>query len=194
MKKYAAVAVLGLAALVAGCSDFAETLGFGRNPPDEFAVVDRPPLALPPDFDLRPPKPGAPRPQEDNPTRQASAMMFGPDAKIANTPDRNAFLSGAVPAAGDRSDAEKSLLDSAGAAQADPHIRDTVDREAAQKVVGNMHLVDELLWWKKNEPEATTVDAPAEAERVKEAKEKGEPVNQGATPVIERKKSGWLGL
>jgi hypothetical protein len=32
--------------------------------PDEFEVVQRAPLTIPPDFDLRPPKPGSPRPQE----------------------------------------------------------------------------------------------------------------------------------
>ncbi len=47
---------------------------------------------------------------------------------------------------------------------------------------------------RKSEASATTVDAPAEAERIQEAKEKDEPLNKGATPIIERKKSGWLGL
>jgi len=85
-------------------------------------------------------------------------------------------------------------MSSAGAARADPNIRELVDREASQKVVGNRHLVDELLWWRKTEVPTTTVDAQAEAERIKEAKEKNEPINQGATPIIEKKKSGWLGL
>jgi hypothetical protein len=35
-----------------------------RTGPDEFAVETRAPLTLPPDFDLRPPQPGAPRPQD----------------------------------------------------------------------------------------------------------------------------------
>jgi hypothetical protein len=50
------------------------------------------------------------------------------------------------------------------------------------------------LWWRKSETQGTTVDAPAEAERIKQAKEKDEPLNKGATPIIERKKSGWLGM
>ena len=33
-----------------------------KRAPDEFAVVRRAPLIVPPDFDLRPPDPGAPRP------------------------------------------------------------------------------------------------------------------------------------
>jgi hypothetical protein len=191
MKRFSLFAVLGLVAVLAGCSDVADSLGLGRNPPDEFAVVDRPPLAMPPDFELRPPRPGAPRPQDVNTSKKASTMLFGPNAKVANTSDRNFLAAGEGESS---SDGEKALLDSAGASRAEPTIRDIVDREASQKVVGNRHLVDELLWWRKEDSSATTVNATAEAERIKEAKEKGEPVNQGATPVIERKKGGWLGL
>jgi hypothetical protein len=187
------IALFGLTALLAGCSDITDTLGLGRNPPDEFAVVDRPPLALPPDFDLRPPQPGAPRPQDESTNKRASTMLFGPGAQVSSTPDRG-FLAGNGTSNASHSDAEKALLETAGAAKAETGIREKVDREASQKVVGTRHLVDELLWWRKTEAPATTVDAIAEAERLQESKEKGEPVNQGATPVIEKKKSGWLGM
>jgi len=179
--------------LMTACSDVSDTLGFGRNPPDEFAVVDRPPLSLPPDFELRPPEPGAPRPQEINPAKRASTMLFGPNAKLNNTSERGSFLNNAGTDES-RSDSEKAVLEAANAGQADPNIREVVDREASQKIVGSRHLVDEILWWRKSETQATTVDAPAEAERIQEAKEKDEPLNKGATPIIERKKSGWLGM
>jgi hypothetical protein len=50
--------------LLSGCSGFKRDLGIERTAPDEFAVESRAPLTIPPDFDLRPPQPGAPRPQE----------------------------------------------------------------------------------------------------------------------------------
>jgi len=175
---------LGLAALaLSACSDMRESLGLGRNPPDEFAVVDRPPLSMPPDFGLRPPKPGAPRPQEVDMTQRASQTLFG--TEINKTP-------GAI--AGDLSPSEKALLETSGATRADPDIRTTVDREASDKVVSSPHLVDELLWWKSDEKPGATVDAPAEAARIRAAKESGAPINQGATPIIEKQKSSWLGL
>ncbi len=191
--KYAPLLAFGLLLLMTACSDVSDTLGFGRNPPDEFAVVDRPPLSLPPDFDLRPPEPGAPRPQEINPAKRASTMLFGPNTRLNNAQERGSFLNTAE-ADESRSDSEKAVLEAANAGQADPNIREVVDREASQKIVGSRHLVDEILWWRKSEASATTVDAPAEAERIQEAKEKDEPLNKGATPIIERKKSGWLGL
>lgn len=194
MKHASLIASIGLLAALAGCGSVTDTLGLGRNPPDEFAVVDRPPLAMPPDFDLHPPKPGAPRPQDMHATERASTMLFGPNAKVTTTTDHDRLkFNGAEPVEA-HSDSERALLDTAGAAKAESNIREVVDREAAQKVVGSEHLVDMLLWWRKTEVPATTVNATEEAERIKEAKEKGEPVNQGATPVIEKKKSGWLGL
>ena len=50
--------------LLCGCDSFKQMVGLERTGPDEFAVESRAPLTIPPDFELRPPKPGAPRPQE----------------------------------------------------------------------------------------------------------------------------------
>jgi hypothetical protein len=177
---------LTFAALVslAACSGVREDLGLGRAPPDEFAVVDRPPLSMPPDFDLRPPRPGAARPQDVDMSEQADKALFPP-----------ASTSAAVHAAG-TSDAEKALLVQTGGDKADPNIRDTVNKETSQKVAADVHLVRELLDWVHGtgDKPAATVDAVAESARIKEAKDKGDPLNKGATPVIERDQTGWLGL
>ena len=171
---------------LAGCSGTADALGLGRNAPDEFAVVDRPPLSMPPDFDLRPPRPGAPRPQEVKMTDRASQTIFAASSSRGSN-----FTSSA--SASDASDSEKTLLAASGAAKVETGIRETIDREAAQKASGSPHLVEEVLWWRSSSS-AATVDAKAEADRIREAKEKGEAVNAGATPIIERDKSSWLGL
>ncbi|HJU18197.1 MAG TPA: DUF3035 domain-containing protein [Stellaceae bacterium] len=61
----ALVSVLSIAGtLLSGCSGFKQAIGLEPTMPDEFAVEARAPLTIPPDFALRPPKPGAPRPQE----------------------------------------------------------------------------------------------------------------------------------
>jgi hypothetical protein len=57
--------------LVAGCSDLKQMVGLDATMPDEFAVESRAPLTIPPDFNLRPPEPGAPRPQEKTAEQQA---------------------------------------------------------------------------------------------------------------------------
>ena len=43
--------------------------------PDEFAVESRAPLTIPPDFALRPPQPGAPRPQETTAAERARKVI-----------------------------------------------------------------------------------------------------------------------
>ncbi len=179
MKHILVTASLAMLTALAGCSGAAESLGFGRKAPDEFAVVERPPLSIPPDFELRPPRPGAPRPQEVSMATRANTLLFGAEA----AGDASAL-----------SETERKLLDSAGSAGAQADIRDIVDREASGKVAGSKPLIEELLWWRKPAPAGTVLDPAAEAERLKDVKEKGEAPNAGPTPVIERRKSGWIGL
>lgn len=59
-----AISTLLLILLVSGCSQIQNITGKGKNPPDEFAVVERPSLVIPPDFALAPPAPGEPSPQD----------------------------------------------------------------------------------------------------------------------------------
>ncbi|WFL78757.1 DUF3035 domain-containing protein [Altererythrobacter arenosus] len=94
--------VLGAASmLLAGCGG---TGIFNRDRPDEFAVQRQAPLVVPPDFNLVPPAPGAPRPAEGTTQEQALEALFG----------------GPAP----RSQVETSALDRAGSAE--PGIRSTV--------------------------------------------------------------------
>ena len=181
MKSLFSVGVLFLAAMtLSACSGMREDLGLGRNAPDEFAVVDHAPLSMPPDFSLRPPSPGAPRPQDVTPIQDATQALFGVEAQAQKTSSS--------------SSAETSLLTATHALNTDSHIRETVDHEASEKVVGSRHLVQELLNWHQDKPTAAVVDPVAEAARLKDAKEKGQAPNQTATPVIEHEEESWLNL
>jgi hypothetical protein len=74
---------------IAGCTDFKKSIGLEPTLPDEFAVESRAPLTLPPDFDLRPPSPGAPRPQEKASNQQAKQAIeqAGPGEPGKQAPD-----------------------------------------------------------------------------------------------------------
>lgn len=67
---HAAPAALML--LLSGCSMF----GGGKQAPDEFTVVNKRPLVVPPDFQLRPPEPGKPSPQNIQPAREVVNALF----------------------------------------------------------------------------------------------------------------------
>src|SRR5438105_3053280 len=70
-----AVACLAATLLLPGCADMRLALGMDRVGPDEFAVESRAPLTIPPDFDLRPPQPGAARPQEVTAAERARKVI-----------------------------------------------------------------------------------------------------------------------
>jgi hypothetical protein len=70
-----AVACLSASLLLPGCTGFRQAIGLDRVGPDEFAVESRAPLTIPPEFDLRPPQPGAPRPQEASAADKARKVI-----------------------------------------------------------------------------------------------------------------------
>ncbi|QQN75479.1 DUF3035 domain-containing protein [Croceicoccus sp. YJ47] len=75
MRKFSALAVLAALPMLGGCG--AGLNLFDRDAPDEMIVARQAPLALPPDFTLTPPEPGAPRPQDPSSSQQALEAMFG---------------------------------------------------------------------------------------------------------------------
>jgi len=80
---------LAASSLIAGCTDFKKSIGLEPTLPDEFAVESRAPLTIPPDFELRPPSPGAPRPQETASNQQAKQAIehAGPGEPGKQAPD-----------------------------------------------------------------------------------------------------------
>src|SRR3977135_2882625 len=82
-----------------GCSAF-ENIGGGKKvSPDEFKIVSHSPLTMPPNAELRPPRPGEPRPQEVTPADPAKEALS--PAPAGRTPAR-ATAAGAPPAPGPR--------------------------------------------------------------------------------------------
>ena len=66
-----------LLALTACGGTVQESLGLGKRSPDEFQVVRRAPLILPPDYSLRPPEPGSPGPAAQDTASQAEQILTG---------------------------------------------------------------------------------------------------------------------
>src|SRR5262252_10291077 len=74
---------------ISGCTDLKKAIGLEKAAPDEFAVESRAPLEMPPDFDLRPPQPGASRPQEKSSNKLARQVIedAGPGEPGKQAPD-----------------------------------------------------------------------------------------------------------
>lgn len=182
MLNLTALAALSLSLAACGGGGLKDALGYGKEAPDEFAVVTKAPLVIPPDFALRPPQPGAPRPQEVGirPEAGAQAALLGDAAKtdgaaIAATPGQAA------------------LLDQTGAAQADPSIRQVVNAENRSLVEKDDSVVDDVLFWRdKKAPAEPTVDPTEEQKRIQKNDAQGKPVTEGDTPVEKPRKEGWF--
>ena len=192
--------VVGFAAIagMAGCSDRSgNILGFEKSAPDEFAVVKRAPLTLPPNYGLRPPRPGVARPQAVSPRDEAQKSVIGTTAVKPQRTRRNVQAE-QQRRIGTRSGSEVALLKRTGAIDVDPNIRDIVNREAVGAASeSDESFVDSLLFWRDKEPQPpanidTVVDPKGEARRIRENKVLGKPITTGVTPVIKRKEGGLL--
>ena len=134
------IAALGLAATA--CSSGDNTFGASKSPPDEFAVLTKAPLTLPPDYALRPPRPGETRPQEKSPSERAEQLLLGDE-------------SSAPP-----SDGELALIQAAGALSVDPNIRAILNAENGGWAEKDDSLSNRLLFWKVSNSQVNDEAAP----------------------------------
>jgi hypothetical protein len=141
------LAAIMAAVALSGCS----ALGNNKVTPDEFRTVTIAPLTVPPEYNLRPPRPGEPRPEEIYPDQQARLALLGASGDF------------------DGSDAEALLIARAGGGSADPFIRSIIDGETAGVVRKSRSFADRLMFWSDGEyrppVDATPVDAEEEALR-----------------------------
>lgn len=180
-----ACAVLALAVL-SGCGDTRKMLGLDKRVPDEFQIINRAPLSLPPDYALRIPEPGAVRPQEQTIPQRAIAAITGTPAS-AVTP--TGAPAGADPAA---TPGEVAFMKQFGADRAMPDIREVVERENSVLTAEDKTFLDSLMFWRSPEDRSPVVDAPREAQRLRENAALGKPADDGETPTIQKRKKALL--
>jgi hypothetical protein len=163
--------------VLSGCGDnLTRTFGLTRDAPDEFTVTTRAPLSMPPDYALRPPRPGMSRPQEQSERQQAEEALV-PQLALG------------VPS-GSVSPGQAALVAQAGpAAPAD--IRRRVDQDA---VTGDSDqgFIDKLLYWRKPSTQHAEVDPTKESQRLRQNAALGDGPDVGDTPIIQAKKTGWF--
>jgi hypothetical protein len=171
---------LAIVSLLNGCENAKQALGQTKVSPDEFAVFQRAPLSLPPDYGLKPPRPGSERPQAVNP-RDRAAKALGLKRKApgqpANTKGRLSSLSRG----------ERSVLQMTGATKADPEIRMKIEKETGIMVTASKSFTDKITFWQNPNKFGITVDPAKEAKRIQKNQALGKPLNKGDVPVIKRK-------
>jgi hypothetical protein len=128
--------------------------------PDEFRIQARQPLSLPPEYALRPPTLGKPRPQDLQPESAARAALVGQPVT-----DRGA------------SEGERLLLGHAGVDASMGNIKAVIDDEYGDIAYKSPSFADKVLFWRKDKAETQTpitqvsgsnvaIDPAAEARRI----------------------------
>ena len=146
LKIGAAVVLAGAAMAMAGCNSVNDALGNSKLAPDEFRVVTKAPLVVPPEFALRPPTPGEPRPQELQPESQARQILLGRRDEV------------------NRSEGETLLANRAGAQHADPLIRYVIDDQYGDVTHKTKSFADSVMFWRKGQPQTAVAVADADAD------------------------------
>jgi hypothetical protein len=182
VSRRAALPTLALAAaLLAGCgsgADLSRSFGLTRDPPDEYTVTTQTPLSMPPEFSVRPPVPGAPRPQTVSEQQQAEQALV-PQTALTGVPT------------GPVSPGQASLVQAAGPTPP-ANIRAQVNGEAAAQAEQNRGFVDTLMFWREPAPPGIVVDPQKEAQRIRQNAALGRSQDVGDTPIIQPLKKSWL--
>ena len=152
----------------------------GKNAPDEFMISTKAPLTVPPDYALRPPRPGETRPQEKSTSDRAREVMLGD-------------TSAAPPSRG-----ELALIQSAGAMETDSNIRAILAAENGGRAEKDASLANRILFWRVEGDEIDDSVAPLqvddEAAWMAQRKESIEAVTGGQTVTIAKDDKGVLNL
>jgi len=171
-----AAAVVALVVPLAACEGIRDQLGLNKTSPDEFSVVTRAPLTLPPDYNLRPPDPDALGPQETTVQNRVKTALYGTASDAAGGPTT----------AG-----ENALLARAGATEAAPNIRKLINQDNSIYAEDEEGFVDSLIFW-RDTASGTIVDPTKENQRLQEAEALGEPRTGDGSVIIEERETGFL--
>lgn len=160
MIKMTSLAVLALA--TTACSSVGKQLGLTRQAPNEFNILTKAPLSVPPEYNLRPPKIGESSLENNYSQETAREALIGD-------------IDSAEPSEG-----EVVLMSKAGVGRANPEIRLEIDGQNSveRKSSG---FADTILFWNNGRqvnPDGSPLDPEIEARRLKaiETATGGQPV------------------
>lgn len=170
------------AALSLSACGLGDALGLGKRSPDEFAVVKREPLIVPPELELRPPRPGAPRPQVGTPGDQARAALTG--RPVEQILARRRAAGSRAGTAG--SEGERALLARTRTAADDPQIANEIAVERPLPAEVDASMFSHILTWQPGSSDAP-VDAAREAQRLLTAPDQDRAVGGEDPPAVIRR-------
>jgi hypothetical protein len=146
---------------------------------------------MPPNAELRPPRPGEPRPQEVTPADQAKEAL---SPALAGRTQARATGAGGGPPPPAAGGSEQALVAKAGQSAGsgiDPNIRSRVNQDTKTLNDNDKSFVDSLIFWQNAPPPGVIIDPTKEQQRLRDAQAAGQPAS-GNPPTITRRKRGLL--
>jgi len=171
--------------LLIGCSSARDIVGLGKQSPDEFEVVTRAPLSLPPDYGLRVPIPNISRTQEKSVRDSADDLISSRGSSSRQKLSRRNRLGATSPA-------EDAILGRAQARSSDDSIRAKLSSDNKTISGTDKKLIDKIIFWQGAEKPGAILDPEKESKRINDLKSDGKTIANGDVPVIERADWGLL--
>ena len=150
-----------------GCSRVRESAGVTRKSPDEFQVVNNPPLVIPPNYSLIPPDQLQERDIGNIETELAEEILFGLENKSLTQEDQLSTMS--------------QILSEVKAENVSNDIRSEIDEDFAKEMSSEKEL--QFNW----EDEQEILDAVKESERIRESTFNEESILEGEIPIKKQK-------
>ena len=145
-----AASALGAMGLT-GCSSASKALGITREAPNEFNILTKAPLVVPPEYNLRPPQTGVSSAENNYSQKAAREALLGD-------------IDDAEPTRG-----EVVLMSKAGVGRANQEIRAEIDGvNSVERKTSDFS--DRVLFWRDGRvvtPDGSQLDAESEANRLK---------------------------
>lgn len=173
--------VISSVALLTACSgNVKENLGLKRDAPDEFRVISKPPLSIPPNFNLRPPREGESALPQSAMRDEAKEILFAPEGQ------ENAVT---------KNNGEEILLQKIGIGSGDPDIRKVLHEEQQQyspEEEENKGFFKKILSKNPAEKPDPIVNAKKESKRIRDNVKNNKPITKGETPTVQPGGKGVL--
>jgi Protein of unknown function (DUF3035) len=178
-----AVPVLVAAVSLTGCDTLRSAAGMDKSAPDEFAVLTKAPLVIPPDYNLMPPRPGAVPTNQVEPTESAQEALFGTDPATIASQMPNTY-----------SESEKLLLANAGIQNIDPQIRQHLASDNKSMLGADEGFTKDILFWQKPATDnGHPLNADAEARKLDEKRAGQSPnADKPAEAPPPKEDKGWF--
>ena len=149
------------------CAKVRESAGVNRKSPDEFEVIENPPLIIPPDYSLIPPDQLQERDISNIETELAEEILFGLEDKNLIQENQLSTMS--------------QILSEAKAENVSNDIRSEIDEDFAKEISSEKEL--QFDW----ESEQEILDAVKESERIRENTFNEESILEGEIPIKKQK-------